>query len=73
VVYLPETQLLFNVDLWAPGQIPLDQPLPAGFYRTGALDLSNFIEVDEIDVEMIAGGHGSVGPLSDLRKHLGRD
>lgn len=73
VVYLPETKLLFNVDMWAPGQIPLDQPLPPGFYRTGALDLYNFIAVDEIDVEMIAGGHGSVGPFSDLRKHLGRD
>ena len=72
VAYLPAAKLLFNVDMWAPGQIPSDQPLPAGFYRTGALQLLGAIRLLDLDVETLAGGHGGVGPLGALIPTLER-
>lgn len=70
VAYLPRTKLLFNVDMWAPGQIPPEQPLPAGFYATGAQQLYEAIQRHELEVQTIAGGHGGVGPFDELARRF---
>lgn len=70
MAYLPQTKLLFNVDLWAPGQIPRDQPLPEGFYADGAANLYAALQRYDLDVQTIAGGHGGVGPYRDLVERI---
>ena len=70
VAYLPRTKLLFNVDMWAPGQILPEQPLPTGFYATGARQLYDAIRLHTLEVQTIAGGHGGVGPFGDLARRF---
>ena len=69
VVYLPETRLLFESDVYvAPGMLPPHQPLPAPFsdWAQGLLD--GLVRLDW-RIDWIAGGHGGVVPFTDLYSH----
>ena len=71
VVYLPETSLVFVTDIYMPGLVPPDQPLPAPFsewaprFRDGLASLG-------WEPDWLVGGHGGVAPFSDLVAHVGK-
>ncbi len=60
-VYLPKEKILLDSDLYSPRSVPP----PFKIYSKELLD---FITQSGIDVETIAGTHGTFGPLSDLQK-----
>jgi glyoxylase-like metal-dependent hydrolase (beta-lactamase superfamily II) len=60
VVYLPREKLLFVSDLFTPGA-PRQVP---GWCR----ELLATLDRDGLPVERIAGGHGKVGTLAELRQ-----
>jgi hypothetical protein len=59
VAYLPREKILFESDLYSPGQ-PLDGPAAANLFK--------FIEKNELSVDTIAGGHGPSGSFADFAR-----
>ena len=62
IAYIPAARLVFVSDIYNPG-------LPANPY--GARELLEVIEARGLAVDTIAGGHGGVGPRSDLEAAAG--
>jgi glyoxylase-like metal-dependent hydrolase (beta-lactamase superfamily II) len=62
-IYLPSEKILLTSDLYSPGFLP---------FRNYSKDLLAFISDSGIDVNMIAGTHGSGGggPLKDLYEQV---
>jgi glyoxylase-like metal-dependent hydrolase (beta-lactamase superfamily II) len=58
-VYLPKEKVLLNSDLYSPGSTP--EP-----FRDYSKELLEFIVDNGLEVNIIAGTHGGVGPLKDL-------
>ena len=65
VVYLPDNNLLFTTDLYSPGRPTQHSRYPA--------ELLNVIRSNKLEVEKIAGAHGSgLDPLSRLESFAGK-
>jgi glyoxylase-like metal-dependent hydrolase (beta-lactamase superfamily II) len=72
IVYLPKEKILFVADLFNPGLFPATQAAP---YVWGAASGGLYDEVRrlDLDVQMIAGGHGAgTGTMEALRITGGR-
>lgn len=68
VVYLPNERILFNTDLFSPGDVP---PLPPPS-STWARDLYDEVTRLGLDVAQIAGGHGEgTATMAELRAAAG--
>lgn len=65
VVYLPQEKILFVSDLFTPGM-----QRPGGVW---AKELLAAITQEGLQVERIAGGHGGVGSIEDLRRATGQE
>jgi glyoxylase-like metal-dependent hydrolase (beta-lactamase superfamily II) len=72
VAYLPHEKILFESDLWSPSGSIVLAPL-AGGSGLAARELAQAIAQLGLDVAQIAGGHGGVGTLADLRVAAGMD
>jgi glyoxylase-like metal-dependent hydrolase (beta-lactamase superfamily II) len=68
-VYLPNEKVLFEADLYSPFGTPSGPATREGLLM--AQDLARAIEARGLAVERIAGAHGSVGTLHDLRVAAG--
>jgi glyoxylase-like metal-dependent hydrolase (beta-lactamase superfamily II) len=63
VVYLPKEKMLFESDLFTPGQ-PVDPTNAQGIENAAALQTA----IMSLKVDGIIGGHGNIGPMSELSK-----
>jgi glyoxylase-like metal-dependent hydrolase (beta-lactamase superfamily II) len=68
-VYVPHAKTLFETDLYSPNPEGLTQPL-LGAFATWSAELSAAITATGLDVELIAGGHGSFVTLQQFLDHL---
>jgi glyoxylase-like metal-dependent hydrolase (beta-lactamase superfamily II) len=63
VVYLPKEKMLFESDLFTPGQ-PVDPINAQGIENAVALQAA----IKDLKVDGIIGGHGNIGTMSELGK-----
>jgi glyoxylase-like metal-dependent hydrolase (beta-lactamase superfamily II) len=63
VVYLPKEKMLFESDLFTPGQA-VDATNTLGIENAAALQTA----IMGLKVEGIIGGHGNIGTMSELSK-----
>jgi glyoxylase-like metal-dependent hydrolase (beta-lactamase superfamily II) len=63
VVYLPKEKMLFESDLFTPGQ-PVDPTNAQGIANAAALQTG----IMNLKVDGIIGGHGNIGTMSELGK-----
>lgn len=63
IVYLPEERILFNADMWSPGQGPL-----VGYFLVGATELRDEAARLELPADtLVAGAHApGTGTLAEL-------
>jgi glyoxylase-like metal-dependent hydrolase (beta-lactamase superfamily II) len=63
VVYLPKEKMLFESDLFTPGQ-PVDPTNAQGIENAAALQAA----IISLKIDGIIGGHGNIGTMSELSK-----
>src|ERR1041385_3547970 len=63
VVYLPKERLLFESDLFTPGQ-PVEPANTLGIENAAALQTA----IMSLKIDGIIGGHGNIGTMSELSK-----
>lgn len=66
MVYLPAEKLLYNIDLYNPGQWPAGKPAP-GYFGRAANELYDEAVVGlELDIAQIFSSHGAEGVVGTV-------
>lgn len=69
MVHVPHAKLVFQTDLYSPNPQALGQPLVGDFVIWSA-ELSQAISAAGLDIDLIAGGHGSFVTRQEFLDHL---
>jgi glyoxylase-like metal-dependent hydrolase (beta-lactamase superfamily II) len=69
MVHVPHAKVLFETDLYSPNPQGLEQPL-IGDFVVWSTELSQAITAAGLDVDIIAGGHGSFVTRQQFLDHL---
>jgi glyoxylase-like metal-dependent hydrolase (beta-lactamase superfamily II) len=76
MVFVPDAGVLFQSDLYAPGLgkagAALENPPVPAMFVDGAVDLYQALSSNQLEVDLIVGGHGfGAATMDDLRAHAG--